>query len=216
MWRIFTHSEAGGHVTNEDAFEVRRHPADEGVWLCALADGQGGRAGGARAARLACRAAADAAEQYKPEVLTSAAPWVAALSQADRAVAADAEAGLTTLIVFGLTGDRISGASCGDSAVIALSQEGTPHELTRFQAKNPPVGFGDAAATPFGATLSMPGLVMAMSDGVWKYAGLDRIGELVSRLRGMTLIDAMQQAARLSRTGALQDDFTVVLFQDDN
>ena len=41
-----SHSEPGGHATNEDAFEVMQHPADPSCWIGALADGQGGQAGG--------------------------------------------------------------------------------------------------------------------------------------------------------------------------
>jgi serine/threonine protein phosphatase PrpC len=48
MVSVITFSEAGGHPVNEDAFAVERHPADSECWLCFVADGQGGRAGGAR------------------------------------------------------------------------------------------------------------------------------------------------------------------------
>ena len=45
---------------NEDAFVVRPLPGDTG-WLVVLADGQGGRVGGAWAAQLACQIAAASA-----------------------------------------------------------------------------------------------------------------------------------------------------------
>ena len=41
-------SEAGGHCSNEDAFAIKQHPLDSHLWLCFVADGQGGRAGGAK------------------------------------------------------------------------------------------------------------------------------------------------------------------------
>lgn len=51
---VFSHSEPGGHLVNEDSFVVQQHQDDPSCWICTLADGQGGRAGGARASRLAC------------------------------------------------------------------------------------------------------------------------------------------------------------------
>jgi serine/threonine protein phosphatase PrpC len=58
---VTSFSGAGGHPNNEDAFVVLPHPSGPDRWLCFLADGQGGRASGAEAARLACGAAAEAA-----------------------------------------------------------------------------------------------------------------------------------------------------------
>jgi len=60
-------------------------------------------------------------------------------------------------------------------AVVAIDAERRIFDLTRQQAKNPPIGSGDALFTPFGALLADPWLVLAMSDGVWKYVGWDRL-----------------------------------------
>lgn len=215
MCRVLTFTEPGGHTRSEDAFEVQRHPEDENIWLCALADGQGGRAGGARAAQLACRTVIEAAGEHPPEALTALSSWMGFLQRADEVVTADSEAGFTTLIGLCVVGDRVIGASCGDSAVLASSARGGAQELTRHQAKNPPIGTGDSVVTPFADSLSRPWLLLAMSDGVWKYAGWERIRNMASQFRGKALLDALQEAARLPRTGALQDDFTVVLLQDD-
>lgn len=64
------YSEAGGHAVNEDAFRVTQHPRNPDCWLVALADGQGGRAGGGRASRLACDAVIEGAS-----AATAAAKW---------------------------------------------------------------------------------------------------------------------------------------------
>ena len=61
MIHVLTYSEVGGHRVNEDAFVARPHPVDPDSWLICLADGQGGRAGGAQASQLACKTAADLA-----------------------------------------------------------------------------------------------------------------------------------------------------------
>jgi serine/threonine protein phosphatase PrpC len=55
-------------------------------WLCFLADGQGGRAGGGVAARLACRAGLEGAGRVTPERLTDGRTWASLLRQADLAV----------------------------------------------------------------------------------------------------------------------------------
>ena len=47
-------SEVGGHRVNEDAMAVQQHPADPNLWVCVIADGQGGQAGGGPASQLAC------------------------------------------------------------------------------------------------------------------------------------------------------------------
>jgi hypothetical protein len=216
MCYVHTYSEPGGHARNEDAIEICRHPQQASILLCALADGQGGRSGGTRAARLACQTVLRAGLEYSHDMLTKGDTWVGILSLADHAVTNDPEAGLTTLVGFCLTNGTLVGASNGDSAMLVLDAEGGCYEITGGQHKNPPIGFGDAAVVPFAARLAKPWTVVAMSDGVWKYVGWDRIREYASHLRGQELIEALQQAGRLSRTGAFQDDFTLGVFNDEN
>ena len=213
MIRVTSFSEAGGHAVCEDAFEVHRHPSDPDGWLGFLADGQGGQAGGAEAARTACRVAAEAALRLSPHQLSDSRMWTTLLQQADAAVSTDREAGFTTLIGLSILGDVLHGASCGDSAVLVVSEGGSPRQATADQVKNLPVGSGVARFVPFTASLVRRWSVLAMSDGVWKYAGWERIFEAVASHRGEPLIAALQAAARLRRTGQFPDDFTVVLFE---
>lgn len=203
MIRIHTFSEAGGdHSTNEDAFVVQALPTEPSAYLVAVADGQGGRAGGAKAARLACDVVASGVSSH-----------LDILNRADAAVAADPEAGFTTLVAFAVRGDSLTGASCGDSAAIALCGSGKSHELTARQFKNPPVGSGEADFIPFEVELVRPWKVLAMTDGVWKYIGWARIRDLATKLGGEELQAALQTAARLPGSGKFQDDFTVVLLE---
>jgi hypothetical protein len=212
MIRFHTFTEPGGHAVNEDAFLAQQHPADAGLWLCFLADGQGGRAGGARAAQLACQAALAAALHRPAHALAEPAAWPLLLGEADAAVAADRAAGFTTLIGFCLTEQALCGASSGDSAVLAL--DGTDvREPTRHQLKDPPVGSGEALFVPFAQPLALPWRVLAMSDGVWKYAGWERITVALWHEGGEALLAALQAAARLPGSGRFPDDFTVVLFE---
>jgi serine/threonine protein phosphatase PrpC len=199
MIRISTFSEAGGHATNEDAFLVREVADRPGRWLVCVADGQGGRAGGARAARMACDCIAEGRDPR----------------EADAIVAADPEAGFTTLVAFGVTGDAIEGVSCGDSAALLVCGSGKTTELTKLQRKNPPVGSGEAEFSLFKAAPVRPWRLLAMTDGVWKYVGWDRVRDLASRLGGAELLAALRAAARLPRSGQFQDDFTVVLIEAD-
>jgi serine/threonine protein phosphatase PrpC len=163
-------SEVGDHRLNEDAFCVQAHPLAPDCWVCAVADGQGGQAGGGPAAQLACRAALGAALACRPEGLIEPATWSGILRQADAAVAADPGAGFTTLVGLCVYRGRVVGASSGDSAALLVSG-GKAKELTAGQQKNPPVGCGAAVAVPFAAAVTEPWRVLVMSDGVWKYAG---------------------------------------------
>ncbi len=203
-------SEAGGHPVNEDAFLIREHPAEDGCWIGCIADGQGGRAGGARASRLACETVMRIAERTPVGMLASARGWGYLLPEADRAVAGDADAGFTTLVGFCIRRGRIVGASNGDSAVLLVNSTGNSI-LTERQPKNPPVGSGSAAFAEFTAELGESWRVLAMTDGVWKYVGWDRILKVLSKRTGRLTLEELRQLAALQRTGELQDDFTAVL-----
>jgi PPM family protein phosphatase len=206
MIRAYSFSAAGGHAVNEDAFALQ--PLGNTGYLICLADGQGGRAGGAAAAQLACRVALEHAT-------TQPHAWEEALTRADEAVAADREAGFTTLVGLGVEGDRVRGASCGDSAALAVWRDTAPRVLTSRQFKNLPVGSGEATFIPFEAELVRPWRILVMSDGVWKYASWDRVWDLSARLSGEELLTELQDAARLKSTGEFPDDFTVVLLESD-
>ena len=207
---ILTYTEADGHRVNEDAFSAQPHPADPDCWLVFLADGQGGRAGGARAAQLACEMAAARASQYQPPDLYESSNWQTILSHADTAVAADQNAGFTTLIGLCLWSSRLAGASCGDSAAVVSSRE-TLDSVTARQFKDPPVGSGEAIFIPFEMDLMRPWRVLVMSDGVWKYAGWTTINHSLLHLEGEEILNSIRDAACLKGTGQFPDDFTVVL-----
>jgi hypothetical protein len=53
-----------------------------------------------------------------------------------------------------------------------------------------------------------------MSDGVWKYAGWDRVRRTASGMLGQPLIDALRKLAGLPGSGRLQDDFTLIALQE--
>lgn len=215
MTHVYTESLPGGHAHNEDAYEVLSHPQDAGFLLCALADGQGGQSGAAASARLACRSALDAASVCLPTRLTDPAVWADLLRRADNAVARAPDAGFTTLVAFCVGPNFVCGASSGDSALLLVNPNRAHLILTERQRKNPPVGSGAAAFVGFAAELRPPWTLVAMSDGVWKYAGWENVLRIASEQQGEGIISSLRRYAALPRTGLLQDEFTVVLVQDD-
>jgi serine/threonine protein phosphatase PrpC len=212
MVGVQSYSEVGGHRVNEDAFVAQAHPFAPDCWLCFVADGQGGQAGGGWAAQLASHTALGAALTCPPERLIDPSTWSSIVLQADASVAADTVAGFTTLVGLCVYRGRVVGASSGDSAALLVS-EGKANVLTAGQHKNPPVGCGGAVAVPFVAGVAEPWRVLVMSDGVWKYVGWDRVIEIASRAHSASVISELQALARLPGSGGLQDDFTVVVLE---
>lgn len=205
------YTEAGGHPQNEDAALLKPHGACSSTFIVALADGQGGHAGGARASRLAVTTAVEHALGLPLVALADPDTMLECCEAADRAVSADASAGLTTLVAFAITPESVVGASCGDSAA-ALWMSDRFLLLTRGQAKNPPVGSGAARLTPFSALLARPWRVLVASDGVWKYVGWERIQARMAVLSGRDLLDQLRQDA-LGHAPNLPDDFTAVALE---
>ena len=109
---------------------------------------------------------------------------------------------------------RIVGASSGDSALVLLNRSGTS-VLTERQPKNPPIGCGSAGVREFAAELGADWRVLAMTDGVWKYVGLDRVIETARTQPPAEVLSVLLESARLPGSGRLQDDFTAILIVPD-
>ncbi len=208
----WVYTEAGYNHLNEDKVVVQPHPQNSDVLLCVLADGQGGRSGGAAAAHIAVEKCLEAASSFSVKKLMEPASWYLVLSAADEAVCEDAEAGLTTLISLCVTEDRVCGASCGDSAA-QLIRNSQSLLLTEDQRKNPPVGSGAAYPIAFQASLSSEWTLLIMSDGVWRYVGYDAIGEMSAHKAGQVLISGVRQMQLEQNGGTLGDDFSIILLQ---
>jgi hypothetical protein len=203
-------TEIGCGSENEDAFVVRPHPNDANCLLIAVADGQGGQSSGGAAAKLACQVCIDQASRATAERLASPMGWVEIVREVDRVVAADKSAGLTTLVGLSVTGNRVDGASNGDSAAVILGPGQPMRILTGQQRKDPPVGSGSVAAVGFSAEMNVPWRLLVMTDGVWKYAGWERVHYAAASPDAKETVEALRVAAR-PRFGRLQDDFTVVV-----
>jgi serine/threonine protein phosphatase PrpC len=210
---FFVHSEAGHDHHNEDAVVVQAHPEDNTVLICALADGQGGQMGGARAAQVAVEKCVQLAASHSAKQLLEASTWYQIISGADDAVNDDPNAGYSTLVALCVADDSICGASCGDSAVLAVWE--SSHEmLSERQRKNPPIGSSAAFPVAFFATLQPNSKLLIVSDGVWKYVGWDAIIETCRAHEKQDLIDALRQLSLSQNSNQLPDDFSIVLVQN--
>lgn len=186
---------------------------DSSGFVCAVADGQGGQAGAALAAAIACQTCIEKASSFPLDQLLSPLTWTTILRQSDAAVTAAENAGYTTLIGFCLAENAICGGSSGDSAVLLRGAGQRPRILTEGQAKNPPVGSGGAVFVPFASPLVSPWTVLAMTDGVWKYAGWESVLAASAEGAAEAILHKLRANAALQRTGCLQDDFTLAIFQ---
>jgi hypothetical protein len=200
-------------LTNEDAFDIRRHPLEPECFLGAVADGQGGRAGGAAAAQEACRVFIELAGRAPWKNLAFPTVLTEILRAVDRAVCEHPQAGFTTLVAFIITDTYLWGASSGDSAALVANANQPANIVTARQVKNLPVGSGAAVFVNFDSPLQVPWTVLAMTDGVWKYAGWENILKRVAERSGEEIINSLCERARLPRTGQFQDDFTLLVFQ---
>lgn len=215
MYQVSVFTECGDHAENEDSFAVASLLQSQSGCLIVLADGQGGRAGGRRAAELACQTVVRSASQVSEHLLAKPDTWPSLLRTADDAVNEDPVAGFTTLVAMYLSSSVVCGASSGDSAAVVIRENSEAVRLTDRQKKNPPVGCGGAEFVTFSHALEPDGRVILMSDGVWKYVGWDRIYSIVRDQSGEQMIDSLQAAARLPRSGLFQDDFTVVVVEEE-
>lgn len=145
---------------NEDAFLV----AELGKQLLVvLADGQGGRPGGALAARTAIQAVQDT---YCASA--GGLSWVALGAEVDRAVSGFKGAGFTTLLAFMIAGGRLCGISNGDSVLMVRNSPEGAKYLNENQPKNPPVGSGAAEFCEMNFSLDRESWLVCATDGMWR------------------------------------------------
>jgi serine/threonine protein phosphatase PrpC len=212
VMKVFSHSEPGGHETNEDAIRVTRYADDPITLICALSDGQGGQVGGALAAQTAVDSCLEKTQTYSLNELLKPFTWQAIGAAVDRNVLLKPDAGYTTFIGLALVECFVVGVSCGDSAVALLLRDKFV-QLTEHQHKDPPIGSGAARLAPFSARLGEPWKLLLMSDGVWKYTGWEAIVERYRAESGQALISSLRDVAASNNGGRLCDDFSLILIE---
>lgn len=203
-----------GYGDNQDALVMLRHPNEPELLLVAIADGQGGQPGGKTAAQLACQLIVKAASECRPMHLLWKRKWKQLLQQTDQQLRVNASAGFTTLVAFALMPNKLCGAANGDSALMLITPRAV-NVLTKGQAKNPPMGSGKAPAYAFSHPLPNPWTVLAMTDGVWKYAGWEQIQNSALNISNPEI---MIESIRKNAThlfDELHDDFTLLVLRED-
>ena len=115
---------------------------------------------------------------------------------------------MTTAVVVELSGQRICGASVGDSGAWAISESGIV-DLTDSQSRKPLMGSGSARPVPFGPVVERGRLLVA-SDGIFKYARREQLATCALTGAVEDAVTALIDAVRL-RNGRLQDDVAVIL-----
>jgi PPM family protein phosphatase len=175
----------------------------EGGYLVAVADGAGGVGDGA--------AAADGLIEFVSKLTKAAAStdWFDALCTFDDELSGRRWGGQTTGVVAFVSGDRVLGASVGDSSAWLISPTGETTDMTMNQRRRPLLGTGEALPVQFEAE-RRGGRVLLASDGLFKYASGERIGALAMKGSVAEAADALANYGRLP-SGALQDDVAVVL-----
>lgn len=176
-----------------------------GATTLVLADGAGGRAGGRQAAELCVATALERKRHADPiEPLT-------VLTELDRVLHADRDAGETTLVLAHLVGHELRGASVGDSGAWLIGDSGY-QDLTNSQNRKPMLGSGVAQGAAFTTAVISETLLIA-SDGLLKFASPATICGIVRSATDLAaaarkLIDSVRL-----RSGELQDDTSLILLR---
>jgi serine/threonine protein phosphatase PrpC len=166
--------------------------------ILVLADGAGGRSGGAAAADAVMSAARELAGSRHP------IDCCAILESLDTQLQ---DVGEATAVLASWSDGVLSGASVGDSGAWLIDAAGC-HELTIAQRRKPLLGSG-ALPVAFGPT-RCTGRVLIASDGLLNYVAAARIQQLVKTLPLEAVPAALIDAARLP-SGALCDDISIIV-----
>lgn len=173
------------------------------IVLC-VADGAGGRGGGAEAATMAVEFI-----RQNTSLLVTAETCAEALRKMDAVIAKDAVAGETTCALAVVTSEEIFGASVGDSGVWLIPKNGSHLDLTHAQQRKPFIGSGSAWPVSFQRP-RQAGCLLLATDGLLKYTSAERV---TAGCREHSADVAAQRLIELVRypSGALPDDVTVIV-----
>lgn len=180
-----------------------------------VADGVGGRSGGAEAAEYVANAVSVRAGGFERESIKSGKFWASLLGDLDQELTFDEDAGETTAIVAGVSASGIAGASVGDSEAWLITASDW-RVLTEGQKRKPYLGYGESTPAQFRAALAGATLLIA-TDGLFKYAAAEKICGIARQADLQLAATALVDLARLP-TGGLWDDIAIILcrIKDDN
>jgi serine/threonine protein phosphatase PrpC len=174
-----------------------------GGCLVALADGAGGTGGGAAAAERLITFVTKLSQE------AASTDWFEALCAFDDELSARPMSGQTTGIVAFIDNERVRGASVGDSSAWLIAPSRGMTDLTTRQRRKPLLGSGEALPVEFEVE-RLGNRVLLGSDGLFKYAPVDRICALATRGTVAEAANALANCVRL-QSGAFHDDVAVVI-----
>jgi len=199
----FASASAAGTRAMEDRFAV----LDLGqTLLLVVADGAGGRGGGAQAAEQAVDEIMRRAKANEDRVMDLGF-WADVLCDIDRNLMGSRTGGETTLALAVDSPEGIGGVSIGDSAAWLVTERGYEN-LTENQETRLRLGCAGSGPTPFFSRSQ--GTLMVMSDGLWRYSAPRVLCEIARQDPLGAAAGRLVDAVRL-RSGAVQDDVTVLL-----
>lgn len=209
----FSEAKTGG--TNEDALDLSVHPQDDSLQIVALADGQGGRSGGAKAAQTAVKSAVSLALSASVAQVQSERFWAQLLFDVDQSVCDEPDAGFTTFVGVAVTVTKIIGVSSGDSQALLLTPDGSVELLTSKQKKNPPVGSAVCHPVTFMSPFPAEAKLVVMSDGVYKFVSQETICSTILKQKPRDAIQTILEAA-IGKSGTLYDDFSMIILSNNH
>jgi PPM family protein phosphatase len=192
---------AAGNPENQDRGIFVQHGPR---LLVCIADGAGGRSGGAEAACMVTEfiqqnvSAADTAESCAD-----------LLRRMDIALTEKPTTGESTCALAVITLKEIFGASVGDSGIWLIPNEGVHIDLTRGQQRKPLLGCGGAWPIGFRHP-HQNGVLLLATDGLLKYTSSQRIVDVCRKHPVETAAKHLIELVRY-RSGSLPDDVTVIL-----
>lgn len=194
------------HGAGEDRVRVVER---DGQLIVVVADGAGGLGGGATAAELVVSMVSSSPADSQPT--HDARYWVSKLLDIDAALAR-AGGGQAAAVAASVCRGEVVGAAVGD-AVAWLISPSEILDLTVQAARKPLLGDGAAIPRPFGPVRLASSTLLLATDGLWKYAARQVIGQRVLRAATPGPCTELIDAVRL-RSGGLQDDVGVVLVRE--
>jgi hypothetical protein len=184
----------------QDRIELLR---DGSRLVFVVADGAGGRSGGAEAAELVVRLARE-----RVGSLLSPGDCENLLGDIDRVISADRIAGETTAVIVVVSPNKVFGASAGDSGAWILNGSNVD-ELSERQIRKPFVGTG--ASLPVGFSRdALVGTLLVATDGLLKYASRESISTTIEKFSLRELPEALIKLVRFA-SGNLPDDIAIGL-----
>ena len=199
MWRTVIATDSY-RPTSEDRAGVF---VGVGGTFAVVADGMGGRSGGAAAADAVVKSVRELAEQ--PSLKWDRTRWTTDL---DQRMGASGAVGETTAVAVQLTAVGPMGVAVGDSVAWWVRDDDWG-SLTAAAVPKPWVGSGCVTPIPFAKPLQNVGTLLLATDGLVKYTSSERIVETV---RMTPLDDLPRTLIELVRppSGRLPDDVAVI------